>query len=436
MFPRNDELRSLLRTKAAEIAPLRTIGDPPLAKMVVAEFPHLFADRTPDAAYQIVCYYLRDKKPTKDRREVYTVVDLNTLSLMTKEERETYATEHNKTIRTLNAAVARYQHRLERGAYTRMEETAAKKRIDDNNHFDFALPSELNVMLLHREDITKLRKELQHPYGLSLRSPNILYHAPSKRRYLLTTNEQMALVADPANFLKMRAPHIKDHWISDEEWQAQHIEPVEPEEPDTPEIAPMPKATGDKYTFTGEQKQESSAITLFRIKSCATKKLGGWIQSEANLSQEGAAWVADEACVFGEARVSGDAQVSERARVYGAAVVGDQAKIRGRSIVRDRAVVRDRVVVYGAAFIGDDAVLSGDAQVSGAATVTENAQVMDHAQVKAEARVFGHAVVSGKAAVGGDMILSQSDHIRKGRFLRLQGSDSTHPAPRKRRVER
>ena len=51
-----------------------------------------------------------------------------------------------------------------------------------------------------------------------------------------------------------------------------------------------------KYEFTGETK-EVAGVTLRRVRYPDTGELGGWIESEANLSQEG------------DARVSGDAWV-------------------------------------------------------------------------------------------------------------------------------
>lgn len=37
--------------------------------------------------------------------------------------------------------------------------------------------------------------------------------------------------------------------------------------------------------------------------------LGGWVESEGNLTQEGDCWVFDDAQVFGKARVFGNASV-------------------------------------------------------------------------------------------------------------------------------
>ena len=81
-----------------------------------------------------------------------------------------------------------------------------------------------------------------------------------------------------------------------------------------------------KYEMTGETR-EVLCHTLHRIR--ALRKffevkpgdLGGWIESESNLSHEDIAWVGGEACVL------------ENARVYGSARVYDHTLIRGETHV-------------------------------------------------------------------------------------------------------
>ena len=53
--------------------------------------------------------------------------------------------------------------------------------------------------------------------------------------------------------------------------------------------------------------------------------MGGWIEAERNLSQKGAAWVADSALVMDSARVTGKARVMDSARVTGEALVTNSA---------------------------------------------------------------------------------------------------------------
>ena len=117
-----------------------------------------------------------------------------------------------------------------------------------------------------------------------------------------------------------------------------------------------------KYELTDETKEIDGRI-LHRI--VATKDfyygdgdrisivrkgdLGGFIESEENLSHDGGSWVMNNAWVFGNARVSGNAQV------FGNACVSGNAHVCGNAWV------------YG------DALISGNAQVSGNAHVCGNA---------------------------------------------------------------
>ena len=81
-----------------------------------------------------------------------------------------------------------------------------------------------------------------------------------------------------------------------------------------------------KYKLTSEHKTVDG-VTLYRIEvvkpfaSFNAGDKGGWIEKEANLSQEGSAWVSDNAVVYGNAQVGGDAQVCDNAVVCGNAAL-------------------------------------------------------------------------------------------------------------------
>lgn len=107
--------------------------------------------------------------------------------------------------------------------------------------------------------------------------------------------------------------------------------------------------------------------------------VGGFVESEDNLSHEGECWiyedarVSGDAWVFGNARVAGDAAVSGNAWVYGDASVSGNAKVF------------------------EDAKIAGNARVSEDAKVFEDAKVAGNARVYKDARVSGNAWVYGKA---------------------------------------
>ena len=119
-----------------------------------------------------------------------------------------------------------------------------------------------------------------------------------------------------------------------------------------------------KYEFTGETKDIHNC-TVRQIRRISDGEVGGWIESEKNLSHEGDCWVYGDALVSGDAWVYGNAKVSGNAHVFGDAHV------------------------YGNAHVFGDAKVCGNAQVHGNAHVRGNAKVSSNAQVYGDAKVFG-----------------------------------------------
>lgn len=125
-----------------------------------------------------------------------------------------------------------------------------------------------------------------------------------------------------------------------------------------------------KYELTDEV-EEYGDHKLHRIKALidipgAVKAgtLGGWIESEENLSHDGNCWVHDNAYVFGnasvrdnanvrhDARVMDDAQVYGNANVFGNAAIYEKAHVCGTAWVFERAEVCGKSYVCSDACIG------------------------------------------------------------------------------------
>ena len=137
--------------------------------------------------------------------------------------------------------------------------------------------------------------------------------------------------------------------------------------------------------------------TLYQIRalkdfgSVEAGDLGGYIETEKNLSHDGTCWISEDACVFGDAWVFGNAQVYGKARVYG------NVRVYGNARVSEHARIFGHAWVYGNAWI------YGNAHVYGNAWIYGNARVYgDAARIFGNAHVYGHAHVSGSARVSGD----------------------------------
>ena len=91
-----------------------------------------------------------------------------------------------------------------------------------------------------------------------------------------------------------------------------------------------------KYEFTGETKV-IAGVTLKRIRALISfgfivkGEIGGFIESEKNLSHDGNAWVAGNARVTDNAWVAGNARVTDNAMVTGNAWVTDNAWVAGNA---------------------------------------------------------------------------------------------------------
>lgn len=173
-----------------------------------------------------------------------------------------------------------------------------------------------------------------------------------------------------------------------------------------------------RYEFTGET-IEYRGKTLHQIRALVNISLrtsagdvGGYIESEANLPQDGTGWVTDTAKVFDNAVVL-SGTVAGDAKVYGNAVmrgkyIGDKAhvfgnaKITANSQVYGRAKVYGDVYTLGTAQVFDRAEVSGNAKVGKNAHVYEFAKISGHADILGTARIHGSSVVTDHAVVHGN----------------------------------
>ena len=173
-----------------------------------------------------------------------------------------------------------------------------------------------------------------------------------------------------------------------------------------------------KYTFTKETIKIDGYI-LHRIKALKdfsnVKKgsLGGFIEKEENLSQDGNCWIYStklelDSKVYGDAKVYGNAIVDS-----GGSIIRDKVKIHneakvlgynfivGNAHVYEKATINDRCWIDGNCQIYGNATIQNDAVINDKAQIFENAVIGDHAHIDGESKIKGLAKVSGHAHVYG-----------------------------------
>ena len=161
----------------------------------------------------------------------------------------------------------------------------------------------------------------------------------------------------------------------------------------------------NKYTLTSNTKVVDD-VTLYQIQALRdfayTKAgdLGGYVETESNLDQQGVCWVSGNAYAYGNAHVFGNARVFDNARVYGNAQVFDNACVYGSACVPGNAHILGNARASGSAYAYGNARVYGNAQVSGNAHISGCAQVSGNAQVYDNARVFDQmSIVFGSCNV-------------------------------------
>lgn len=114
------------------------------------------------------------------------------------------------------------------------------------------------------------------------------------------------------------------------------------------------------------EKTDDSCVKVYRIRAlkdisyshCVDAgELGGWVESEYNLSQTDGCWISPDAVAVGRARVS------MNAHLYSGCVARDFAQVSGNSEVWMDSVVRDHGVVTDYARIKNNTVVSGNGVV-------------------------------------------------------------------------
>ena len=105
-----------------------------------------------------------------------------------------------------------------------------------------------------------------------------------------------------------------------------------------------------KYELVMDDTININNHTLYRIKALRDFNdvinddihigdLGGYIESEDNLSHEGDCWIYDNAKVYGNAKVFGRARVFNNAKIYGNALISGNAKVFDNARVRGIAEI-------------------------------------------------------------------------------------------------
>lgn len=125
--------------------------------------------------------------------------------------------------------------------------------------------------------------------------------------------------------------------------------------------------------------------------------LGGFVESEDNLSQEGVCWIFNDAIACESALVSGNAVLKDQAVARGTALVSNNAEVGGKAIVQDYAIVLEGYV-------------SGNTHICGNAKLIKELNSEGVPEVSGDAFVYG--TLSGSVHCCGETIILPGTELR------------------------
>ena len=178
-----------------------------------------------------------------------------------------------------------------------------------------------------------------------------------------------------------------------------------------------------KYELLKDDCTKYAGNILYRIKALKdfgdvkTGDLGGYIESENNLSHEGGCWVYNNALVCDSARVSDNAKIYGQARIFDYAKVYDNAEVFDKAHIYGDAKVFDNACVFSHGYIYDKAKVFGNARVFDNAEIYDNANIFGDAQIYGNAEVFEDAIVYEKAIIEDHAKIHGDAIINKRRIL-------------------
>ena len=158
-----------------------------------------------------------------------------------------------------------------------------------------------------------------------------------------------------------------------------------------------------KYEILKDQAITMNGSTIYRIKALKNfgdveaGDMGGFVESEDNLSHEGPCWIYGDAMVYHKAKVKDNAIVRDYVHVF------NNARVMENAIVEGHARVSDDSTVFGNARVKDNANVFGRGIIHGFAIVQDNATVFE------QARICGETIIKDYAQVSGHIMVSRGE---------------------------
>ncbi len=164
------------------------------------------------------------------------------------------------------------------------------------------------------------------------------------------------------------------------------------------------------YQDNGEKRHVTlrQIVALQDFHDVQAGTLGGWVEDEQVLSQQGSCWIYDEnSMVFGGSRIADSARISQPCTIYDGVDISGHAWVDGAEICRGARlsgnVLVQRSRVSGECLLGDDArILNGSEIIAARGLTLDNDATLriydratvNHSRILHQAQIYGDAIVN------------------------------------------
>lgn len=171
-------------------------------------------------------------------------------------------------------------------------------------------------------------------------------------------------------------------------------------------------------------------FTLYRIRALRdfgnvkTGDLGGYVQSEHNLSHEGESWIYDEALVFHEAKILDNTKILDDVQICGKAHISGNTIISNYVKIHNNVRISGNVQIDSYARLYHNAEIDGNVRISGHVFIAENAKIKGATYITDTAQIRGDAIVENCPCIKGDAYISKKC-TNFSSYIHLEGKDIT-----------
>ena len=167
----------------------------------------------------------------------------------------------------------------------------------------------------------------------------------------------------------------------------------------------------NKYTLKPDIRNGKNVfrvVALRDIKAYNVKAgdVGGFVDSEANLTHFGNCWIKDNAYASESSRVMGDSLICDNVLLY------ENTQIRGNAICMENATICGNVVVDKCSMV------KGHCNISGDCVITDYSTVEGWANLSEKTIVYGTSIIGGTAVFSGTSFVDSETPIVSGNFVR------------------